>query len=149
MCHHPFCFARLPLSHPTTTLNVLLISWGSYCWGVECGRTISPFPHAHSTSKSNPTLGRKNDYTHHSTLSTTTLSTLPHFPTRRPPLSSILTQRDVRFLTWRILSMGSHVARRRVNFFCCRSRLLQGGICGSYMDLWSACMFFLMHGMGV
>ena len=25
MCH-------LPLSHPTTTLNVLLISWGSYCW---------------------------------------------------------------------------------------------------------------------
>ena len=23
---------QLPLSHPTTTLNVLLISWGSYCW---------------------------------------------------------------------------------------------------------------------
>ena len=30
--------------------NVLLISWGIYCWGVECGKTVSPFPHAHSTS---------------------------------------------------------------------------------------------------
>ena len=44
MCH-------LPLSHPATTFNVLLISWGIYCWRVECGRTVSPCPHAHSTRK--------------------------------------------------------------------------------------------------
>ena len=30
--------------------NVLLSSWGSYCWGVGCGRIASPCPHAHSTS---------------------------------------------------------------------------------------------------
>ena len=32
------------------------ISWGSYCWGVECGRTISPCPHPHSTSRLTLTL---------------------------------------------------------------------------------------------
>ena len=28
-----------------------VVSWGSYCWGVECGRTVSPCPHEHSTSR--------------------------------------------------------------------------------------------------
>ena len=51
MCHHPFLFAHLPLSYLTTTLKVLLISWGNYCWGVECGRTVNPCPHAHSTNR--------------------------------------------------------------------------------------------------
>ena len=39
--------------------NALQSSWGSYCWGVECGRIVSPCPHAHSTSESNLTLGRR------------------------------------------------------------------------------------------
>ena len=25
------------------------VSWGSYCFGSGCSRTVSPFPHAHST----------------------------------------------------------------------------------------------------
>ena len=62
---HPFWLVHLPLSHPTTTLKGLLISWGSYCWGVECGRTVSPFPHAHSTSNLTLTMAGK-PLPHHS-----------------------------------------------------------------------------------
>ena len=50
-CHPPFWLTHLSLSHQsTTTLKLLLISWDSYCWVVVSGRTISPCPHAHSTS---------------------------------------------------------------------------------------------------
>ena len=51
-CHPPFLLTHLSLSHQsTTTLKILLISWDSYCWVVPCGRTVSPCPHAHSTSR--------------------------------------------------------------------------------------------------
>ena len=45
--------------------NALQSSWGSYGWGVECGRTVSPFPHAHSTSRLTLTFW-KNHHHHHS-----------------------------------------------------------------------------------
>ena len=44
--------------------------------GVECGRTVSPFPHAHSTSMVDLTMASKNHRHHspgHSNLSTTML----------------------------------------------------------------------------
>ena len=35
----------------TTHLKLLMLVEGSYCWEVVGGRTVSPFPHAHSTSR--------------------------------------------------------------------------------------------------
>ena len=55
----PFWLAHLPLSYPTTTIKSSDVSWGSYGWGVDCGRTVSPFPHAHSTSILTLMLARK------------------------------------------------------------------------------------------
>ena len=50
-CHPPFLLTHLSLSHHSNTkLKLLLTSWDSYCWAVVCGRTVSPCPHAHSTS---------------------------------------------------------------------------------------------------
>ena len=86
MCHHPFLFAHLPLSYPTTTLKVMLIIWGSYCWGVECGRTISPFPHAHSTSRLTLMMAEKplphhsRQTLHYSIRSTTAWDIFSHSP---------------------------------------------------------------------
>ena len=50
-CQPPFlvCSPLLVLSN--YHLKCSTVSWGSYCWGVECFRTVSPCPHAHSTSK--------------------------------------------------------------------------------------------------
>ena len=51
-CHPSFLLTHLSLSHQsTTTLKPSIVSWGSYCWAVVCGRTASPCPHAHSTSR--------------------------------------------------------------------------------------------------
>ena len=55
----PFWLAHLPLSYPTTTIKSSVVSWGSYGWGVECGRIASPYPHAHSTSRLTLMLVRK------------------------------------------------------------------------------------------
>ena len=50
-CHPPFWLTHLSLSHQlTTTLKPSVVSWGSYCWVVVCGRTTSPCPHTHSTN---------------------------------------------------------------------------------------------------
>ena len=54
MCHHPVWFSHFSLSYPTTTLNVQLSSWGSYCFGSGGGKIVSPCPtrtlHSNETS---------------------------------------------------------------------------------------------------
>ena len=69
MCH-------LPLSHPTTTLNVMLISWGSYCWQWSVA-ILSLLAHMH-TPPGWPSCWQKNDYAHDPILSTNALS--PSWP---------------------------------------------------------------------
>ena len=54
MCQllNPFWLTHLSLSHQsTTTLKPSVVSWGSYWKPMGCGRTVSPFPHAHSTNR--------------------------------------------------------------------------------------------------
>ena len=52
MCHHPVWIAQLPLSYPTTTLTILMSSWGSYCLGVGVAG-FSVLTHSHTP----PALG--------------------------------------------------------------------------------------------
>ena len=51
----------LPCLFPTTFINNGFW-WLRKIWlGVECGRTVNPCPHSHSTSGLNLTLGKNND----------------------------------------------------------------------------------------
>ena len=119
---HPFLLVHLPLSHPTTTLKVLLISWGSYCWGVECGRTVSPCPHTHSTSYLTLMLvGKPPPLSLHAD---SPLSPLRH----SLHCLLILTHR------WRIAGCFSHVAWERAVLMS--SMIIAVGVYDFLTDLW-------------
>ena len=82
MCLHPVWIAQLPLSYPTTTLNVLLSNWGSYCLGVGVA-ALSVLAHPHTPPAMEPHVRKRKQ-----TLQDFPLSpgrcwkekTLPHFP---------------------------------------------------------------------
>ena len=144
-CHPPFlnCSPSLVLSN--YHLKCFVVSQGSYCQGVECGRTVSPFSHAHSTSRLTLTQAgkplRPSLQSHHDYRGTLPLAISPHsslrvgtfcLPMHRWALwishphagggsFSSHTDWDSHYL--------SHVAGRRVVFGCHSHFLLRGIQC--------------------
>ena len=79
-----------PCSIQPPPLRTVAVSLGSY------GRTVSPFPHAHSTSVVDLTMARKNHHHHsngHYILSTTPFFSLAVHPHARVEFLFILTHR--------------------------------------------------------
>ena len=73
----PMEFSKVALSANTLSTNL-----GQLWMGVECGRTVSPCPHTHSTNMVDLTMASKN-HRHHSILSTTPLFPFPIHPDAR------------------------------------------------------------------
>ena len=112
--------------------NALQSSWGSYGWGVECGKVVSPCPHAHSTNRLTLTLARK-------TTTTITpcelfiLTTMPFSPFSVHPHAGTIV---LFILTHKILSCFGLMKPGEGAVFHCHSHFPRRGIWCVSIHIW-------------
>ena len=118
-CHPPFWIAHLPLSYPTTILNVLLLV-GAVIAGEWSVAGLSVLAHRYT-----PPANRTSRWEARMNTPIIPLSPRQRWALSRTfPLAilhcrpSSCREREVLFLTRGILSVGSHAARRGARFGC-------------------------------